>query len=59
MKLKKKILVISGYDSTLTMTILYMSQSFKNNEFSDNVLFDYLEMHTNTFDLYLIGIVAW
>ena len=41
------------------MMILYMSQTFKNNECSCKVLFDYLVMHTNTLDLYLIGIVAW
>ena len=41
------------------MVILYMSQIFKNNECNDKVRFDYLEMHTNTLDLYLIGIVTW
>ena len=40
------------------MTILYMSHYFKSIECSDNVRFDYLEMHTNTLDLYLIGIVV-
>ena len=40
------------------MAILYMSQIFKNNESSHKVWFDYLEMHTNTLDLYLIGIVT-
>ena len=45
-------LVNSGYDRTLTMTILYMSQIFQNNECSDKVQFDYLEMHTNILDLY-------
>ena len=41
-----------------TMTFLYMSQIFKNNECSNKVRFDFLEMHTNTLDLYLIGIIA-
>ena len=56
---KYTFLVNSGYDSTLALTILYMSQIFKNNECSDKVRFDYLEMHTNTLDLYLIAIVVW
>ena len=41
------------------MTILYMSQIFKNNERSNKVRFDCLEMHTITLDLYLVGIVVW
>ena len=57
--LKYIFVVNSGYDSTLTMTILYRSQIFKNNVCSNKVRFDYLEMHTITLDLYLIGIVAW
>ena len=36
-----------------------MFKIFKNNECSDKVRFDYLEMHTNTLDLYLIDIVGW
>ena len=40
------------------MTILYISQIFNNNECSDRVWFDNLEMHTNKLDLYLIGIVS-
>ena len=41
------------------MTILIMSRIFKNNECSDKVQFDYLVMHTNTLNLYSIGIEAW
>ena len=52
-------LIKCGYDSTLTMAILYMSQILINNKGSDKVRFDYLEMHTNTLDLYLIGILTW
>ena len=51
-------LINCGYDSTLTIAILYMSQILKNNKCSDKVRFDYLEMHINTLDLYLIGIVT-
>ena len=41
------------------MTMPYMSQIFKRNACSDKVRFDYLEMHINTLDLYLISIVEW
>ena len=41
------------------MTILYMSKMFKNNKCSEKVRFDYLEIYTNTLDLYLIDIVVW
>ena len=40
------------------MKILYMSQIFKNNECSDKMWFDYLEVHTDTLAIYLIVIVA-
>ena len=56
--LKLTFIVISGYESTLTMTILYVSQIFKNYGCSDKVRFDYLEMHTDTLGLYLIDIVS-
>ena len=57
--LKYTFLVNSGYDSTLTMTILHMFQIFKSNACSVKVRFDYSEMHTNTLELSLIGIVVW
>ena len=60
MKFKKiyTFLVNSGNDSTFTMKTLYIPSIFKNNKCCDKVQFDYLEMHTDTVDLYLIGIVA-
>ena len=50
----------SGYGSTFTAQTLYISQSYtnKNKECCAEVRFEFVEMHTNSLDPYLIGIVA-
>ena len=49
----------SGYGSTFTTLTLYISQSCKTKECCANVRFEFVEMHTNLLDPYLIGIVVW
>ena len=51
-------LINSGYGSTFTTLTLYISQSCKNKECCAKTRFEYVEMHTNWLDFYLIGIVA-
>ena len=41
------------------MTSQQECQIFKNDKCSDKVRLDYLEIHTNTLDLYLFAIITW
>ena len=49
----------SGYGSTFTTLTLYISQSCKNKECCAKTRLEFVEMHTNSLDPYLIGIVVW
>ena len=48
----------SGYGSIFTTLTLYISQSCKNKECYAKTRFELVEMHTNSPDPYLIGIVS-
>ena len=47
----------SLYGSTFTTLTLSISQSFKNKERCTKTRFEFVEMHTNPLDPYLIGII--
>ena len=48
----------SGYESIFTTLILHISQSCKNKECCAKTWFEFVEMHTNSLDPYLIDIVT-
>ena len=43
----------------ITILTLYISQSCKNKECCAKTTLDFVEMHTDSLDPYLIGIVVW
>ena len=51
-------LINSGYGSTFTTLMLHISQSCKNKECCAKTQIEFVEMHTNSFDPYLIDIVT-
>ena len=52
------LLTNSGCGSTFTTLTLYISQSCKIKECFAQTRFEFVEMHINSLDPYLIGIVA-
>ena len=49
----------SGYESTFTTLTLYISRNCKLKECCAKVRFEFVDMHTNSLDPYLIDIVVF